>query len=277
MHSKREKLLITVKSAPVLSRTHIELVCIAGLREEGTWVRVHPIPFRTRSEYKQFEKFSWVECELTKNRKDRRPESFRLVDIQSIKTIGHVGTEQNWYKRRQFILENVKVYNCLTELKKDKDDMDTSLAVFKPTEVTKFEKEESDANWDPCLLKEIQGNLKQLDFFEDNSWRSSFKIVEKIPYDFYYEFKDVNGNESRMRILDWEIVMLYRNCLERYGGDKEVTLEKVYEKYFTDFTEKDLHFFLGTTLQYHSVAPNPFTIVGVFPIPHKEAGLPGFD
>ena len=42
----REKVLITVKTYPTLSRKHGELVCTAGVREDGSWVRLYPIPFR---------------------------------------------------------------------------------------------------------------------------------------------------------------------------------------------------------------------------------------
>jgi hypothetical protein len=36
-------------------------------------------------------------------------------------------------------------------------------------------------------------------------------------------------------------------------------------KYFDDFANtKDLHFFLGTTAQFHKIAPNPFIIIGTF-------------
>ena len=43
---EREKVLITVKTYPTLSRKHGELVCTAGVREDGSWVRLYPIPFR---------------------------------------------------------------------------------------------------------------------------------------------------------------------------------------------------------------------------------------
>lgn len=36
------------------------------------------------------------------------------------------------------------------------------------------------------------------------------------------------------------------------------------------FIKSDLHFFLGTTQQWHQVAPNPWVIIGVFPIPHEH-------
>lgn len=277
MQIVKEKILITVKSAPTVSKTYTELVCTAGVREDGSWVRIHPIPFRLLPKVEQFNKFSWVECELFKNNDDPRPESFRLLDIHEIHTINQIGTEQNWLKRRQLILNKTEVYDSMETLIQRKRDSGTSLAIFKPTRVTKFEKKKNNESKYLKKLKVVHENLIQEDIFDDNEWRSNFQFAEKIPYNFYYKFEDVNGKVSRMQILDWEIVMLYRNCLARYDGNEEIALEKVYEKYFTDFTEKDLHFFLGTTFQYHSVAPNPFTIVGVFPIPHREAGLPGFD
>ena len=47
-------------------------------------------------------------------------------------------------------------------------------------------------------------------------------------------------------------------------------MELVRAKYLTQFTKTDLHFFLGTTQQFHFVAPNPWVIVGVFPIPFED-------
>jgi len=43
---------------------------------------------------------------------------------------------------------------------------------------------------------------------------------------------------------------------------------------FATHLQKDLHFFLGTTQQWHQVAPNPWVIIGVLPIPHEtQLGL----
>ena len=49
----------------------------------------------------------------------------------------------------------------------------------------------------------------------------------------------------------------------------KAAIEKVRAKYFDEFVGKDLHFFLGTTLQFHSIAPNPWLIIGVFPAPYQ--------
>jgi hypothetical protein len=37
-----------------------------------------------------------------------------------------------------------------------------------------------------------------------------------------------------------------------------MVLEKVCQKYFTEFLQTDIHLLLGTTQQYHFVAATPF-------------------
>ena len=90
--------------------------------------------------------------------------------------------------------------------------------------------------------------------------------VDKIPYKFKYQFEDNEGRESTMSIEDWEIGALYRKCLDRAEGDKDVAIAKVREKYEKDFlSNKDITLFLGTTLEHHRRRhSNPFTIIGVF-------------
>jgi len=67
-----------------------------------------------------------------------------------------------------------------------------------------------------------------------------------------------------MMIEDWEIGMLYFNCLWRANSDENAAIVKVKDKYLNSFSKRDLYFFLGTTKQFHNIAPNPFIIVGVF-------------
>jgi hypothetical protein len=49
----RQRVLITAKTYPTLSRKYGETVCTAGVREDGTWVRIYPVPFRRLSEEQQ--------------------------------------------------------------------------------------------------------------------------------------------------------------------------------------------------------------------------------
>lgn len=57
----RERVLITVKTYPTLSRKYGETVCTAGVRDDGSWVRIYPVPFRRLDEAEQYRKFDWLE------------------------------------------------------------------------------------------------------------------------------------------------------------------------------------------------------------------------
>ncbi len=69
----KQRILITVKTYPTLSRKYGETVCTAGVREDGSWVRMYPVPFRRLDEEQQYAKFDWVECRLVRNKSDPRP------------------------------------------------------------------------------------------------------------------------------------------------------------------------------------------------------------
>jgi hypothetical protein len=158
----RERILITVKTYPTLSRKYGETVCTAGVREDGSWVRICPVPFRRLEEPEQYRKFDWLECDLVRGHKDPRPESHHPSDMKQLMPVGHMDTADNCRERRRLLLGRAAVHTRL--------------------------------------------------------------------------------------------------------------LAKVRQKYFTEFTRKDLHFFLGTTQGFHFRGPNPWVIVGVLPIPIERQG-----
>ncbi len=74
-----------------------------------------------------------------------------------------------------------------------------------------------------------------------------------------------------MMIEDWEIGALFWNCLYRSDGDEEKAKLQVRQKYFEEFVnKKELFLFVGTTLKYHNIAPNPFVIIGLFYPPKSD-------
>lgn len=271
--SKR-RILITVKTYPTLSRKYGETVCTAGVREDGSWVRIYPVPFRRLDEEEQYKKFDWIECRLVRNSTDPRPETFRPADERELHPVGHIGTSGNWRERRQILLRTARVYDRLDDLIRGAKSNQLSLSVFKPAKIVDFTWEPEDREWDPARVREMRELTNQLDLFADNAWRSTFQVIPKLPYSFSYQFEDAAGRSSEMQILDWEIGALYWNCLRAAEGDEAKALAKVRQKYFQQFLKTDLHFFLGTTQQFHFVAPNPWVIVGVLPIPHeRQLGL----
>jgi hypothetical protein len=146
------------------------------------------------------------------------------------------------------------------------------LAVFKPTKVVDFVWEAEAGEWDADKLREMRELTNQLDLFADNTWRRTFQVIPKLPYSFSYRFEDAAGKSSELQVLDWEVGALYWTCLRSAGDDEPRAFEKVRQKYLDAFSKTDLHFFLGTTQQFHFVTPNPWVIVGVFPAPHERQG-----
>lgn len=265
---KKEKILITVKTYPTLSTKYGETVCTAGLREDGTWVRIYPVPFRRLEEAQQYKKFDWVECKLKRNTRDPRPETYRPASENDFVSVGSIGTTDCWRERRELILGRSKIYTNLEDLILRAKKNEVSLAVFKPSEILDFFWESSERQWNRKKLTDMQNYYSQMDLFENNNWQKTFKLVKKLPYNFSYIFKDDSGRKSELQILDWEIGALFWNCVKNYGELK--ALDKVREKYLHEFKKKDVHFFLGTMLSLHFIAPNPFAIIGVFPIPNNR-------
>jgi hypothetical protein len=266
----KARVLITVKTYPTLSRKYGETVCTAGVREDGSWVRIYPVPFRRLEETEQYRKFDWVECRLIRNPKDPRPETHRAADLTELKPAGHMGTASNWRDRRKLLLNTATVYTRLRLLIDGAKDNIISLAVFKPARITRFLSEEEDRHWDAAKVAEMRNQTTQAELFAEDTWRQTFKLIPKLPYSFSYEFEDADGKKAKLQILDWEIGALFWKCVSRCGGDEKKALQKVRIKYLDQFLKTDLHFFLGTTQQFHFVAPNPWVIIGVLPIPHEN-------
>lgn len=264
-----DRVLVTVKTYPTLSQKYGETVCTAGLREDGSWVRIYPVAFRRLDEAQQYEKYDWIECSLIRSSKDHRPETYHPTNPKDIRTNGHLGTKDEWSDRRSFVLQKAKVYSNLDELIDGAKQNLLSLAVFKPAKILEFVVESCDREWDPKKLEGMRTQHAQLDMFDDRSWAETFKVIPKLPYAFSYRFQDSNGRTSELQILDWEIGQLYWNCLKGSNGDETTAIAKVREKYMDEFLKKDLHFYLGTTQEYHQRAPNPWVIIGVLPIPYE--------
>jgi len=264
--SRVRKVFITVKTYPTLSRRYDELVCTAGILDDGSWVRVYPLPFRKLEYENRYKKYQWMEVPLMKNASDPRPESYKITDIEQVKLLGEpVGTDRAWAKRKDIIFEKNEVYSDLRLLIAKAKKNELSIAIFKPTEILELKITETDREWNRDSLELLKEKAQQLSLFQtEEELRREFLIVDKLPYKFSYRFKDCQGTESTLMIEDWEIGMLYWNCLKQTGGNEPEALEQVTRKYMDEFSRKDLYLFLGTTRQFHGWAKNPFVIIGVF-------------
>lgn len=264
----RERVLITVKTYPTLSRKYGETVCTAGLRADGTWMRIYPVPFRRLEETEQYKKFDWVEADFTTNRSDPRPETHHPTNLDQLVPVGHMGTEDNWRERRDLLLKRAKVFDRLEPLMTGAKENRLSLAVFKPTAIKDFICEDDERDWKADKVAQMREQTKQVEMFAEESWRETFKLIPKLPYAFSYRFEDADGRKSTLQVLDWECGQLYWNCVRNAQGDEDTAIAKVRAKYLDEFGTRDLHFLLGTTQQFHGFSPNPWVIIGVFAPPY---------
>jgi len=259
-----ERILITVKTYPTLSAKYGELVCTAGLRENGSWIRIYPVPFRSLEEYQKFEKYRIIEAQVIRNPKDPRPESHK-VNFESLAlTETKLSTADGWRERRNWILARGKVYQDLSELITLANNHNhLSIATFKPSRILDFKAEPQTPDWDENKIATLQHASLQGDLFLEWQPRSVTRFVKKLPWKFSYRLEDALGRESTMMIEDWEIGALYWNCIKA-GVKPEEAVAKVRQMYFENFRDKDLHLFLGTTREWHGRGKNPFVVIGAF-------------
>lgn len=278
----RERILITVKTYPVLSRKYAELVCTAGVNEEGEWRRLYPIPFRQLRSEAQYKKYQWIEASIGKHpgsSDDKRPETYR-VDLDTLRMEESLPTKHNWQLRRECFFDKVKTHMDFRELVSLAHGNKLSLAIFKPSKWIGFRKEkESSPDWDTGKIEKLEQDRRQGDIFKNTRMvADDLKLVTKLPYKFFYVFRDLHDQQHRMMIEDWEIGALYWRCLRNSNNNEAEAVTKVRQKYWDMFVKDDridLHLILGTTLEFHRrKAPNPFVIIGVVPLPRNRARQP---
>ncbi|SRR5579875_87154 len=258
------QVLITVKTYPLPSSKYDELVCTAGLLPDGKWIRLYPVPFRALPYEGQYSKYHWVHLDLVRNMSDFRPESYRpKYGIDGIQVGEKVDTKNDWAKRKEYVLK--EVFTSMEELiRLAKSSERKSLATLKPSEIVDFLIEPDEREWKPEWRDQLrQYNLFDLDEQGQGKQRT---VIPKLPYKYSYKISsDGDKNPRKLMIEDWELGALYWNCLRQANGDEDEANRRVKQKYFHEFcSQKDLYLYLGTTKQFHLVAPNPFMIIGVF-------------
>ena len=269
----KEKILITVKTYPTLSRKYAELVCTAGVNESGEWRRIYPVRFRQLLDDQKYRKFQWIEAEIEKSYIDHRPESYKIVREESLRILGKPLTTANkWLSRREAFSDKVPFHADLSVMIQAAHQNKLSLAAFKPAEWLDFTHEPVEREWDTKKLADLEAQRQQLDLFKDEATLAEeLKVVKKLSYKFSYRFKDIQGKESKLMIGDWEIGALYWKCLCSSQGDEAKAICKVKAKYWDEFVVSKRFspaLILGTTLEHHNKkAPNPFVIVSVFAPP----------
>lgn len=260
MGDATSKVLITVMTYPHPSIGYQELVCTAGVTEQGEWVRLYPVDYRYRPKRQRFRKYQWIEVALDAARhgNDNRPES-RRPDLDSIRNLGEpLDTKDNWEKRRAII--DVMPHLTVNQLKAKFAADRTSLGIVRPTRVLDLDIRPADADWKP----EWQNLFNQLTLFGQPQ-----KPLKRLPYSFHYVFECEDSDKPHVAMCeDWELGTLFLKEADRLDSDEKAA-DSVKSKFLGELcrADKDTRFFMGTRFPY-----NTWLVLGVFWPPRVDQG-----
>lgn len=247
MGKQRLKVLITVKTAPIPSKKYDELVCTAGVLEDGTFVRLYPINFRDLPYSQQYEKYQWVEVDADRHTgRDQRKESWRpLGELALGQTLDTKKNDPTWSERAAYVKpERATSIEALREMQaRDR----TSLGLVKPKKVVDLLVEPDAPEWSASMLQALaQGRL----------WETRAKSKQppkKMPYRFKYHYfcDHPSCSGHKHTIEDWEVSRLYWRLIEN-GESEQVAIAKVKQTFLDKICSdtRDTHFFVGTVLAH---------------------------
>lgn len=254
---ERMEVLITVKTYPIPSAKYDELVCTAGVRDDGSFVRLYPINFRDLPFSQQYKKYQWIEVRASKHKgRDARKESYR-PDCGTIKLLGEpIPSTRNWAERARYVLhrESASMEDLYEQQKADR----TSLGIFKPKRIHDLVYTPDTADWKASF----KTALAQARLWEDR--KVTKEPPRKVPFKFHYVF-DCDDPRCkrchRMMIEDWEVGALYWRMVDR-GATRQEAARTVREKFLGTVcaSDRDSHFFVGTILAH----PKTWVVIGVF-------------
>ncbi|MFP3189428.1 MAG: hypothetical protein RXR07_10445 [Sulfolobaceae archaeon] len=247
----KERILVIAKTYPEISTKYGPLVCTVGLNENLEWRRIYPIPakifFDEQYSHLRFKKWDIIEVELTDARpKDPRIESYKVVNWENIKIIGHV---ERWEDKIGF-LEKV--------LDKDIESIwnsNRSIGVIKPTKLIDFfdkprERIKDEAEKEVLYkMNEAQATLEQYINIKvvENDILPEVKEkdikIEKLPWIGYkFNCSNINCKGHEMMAIDWEIQELFRKYRQ---------INPVKKKVFFEFrNRRNIYFVIGNTWKF---------------------------
>lgn len=249
MSAQKEKILILAKTYPSPSAQYCETSCIAGITENGAMRRIYPVPFRYLENAQHFSKWQWIEARTRKSKDDHRPESFR-IDIETLKCLNTLKTDGSWFERRQW-LEKIPEFESFTQLQQWSNESHGSLAILRPKSIHSLEITPArNPDWTPEEREKLARSQNQGSLFDSPGSTHNTKLLEKLPYDFYYHYAcDTSDTPQKHKIVDWEAGALYRRCVREKGNDWEKNFRARLENYLPS---TDLAFLMGNIHRFQN-------------------------
>jgi hypothetical protein len=268
MKSAIKRILILCKTYPSPSARHTETSCVAGIAEDGTVLRIYPVPFRLIEGNRQFRKWQWIDARVQRATDDRRKESHRIF-VDTITVGNTLSTERAWESRRLWLdkLPTFDDFDSLQLARQQKDG--PTLALLRPASIARLEitpvehPEWTSEEREKLLRAQHQGAL-----FNDGS--RDVRLLRKLPFDFHYVYTCASRDttrEFRHKIVDWEAGALYWNVRRDHGPNWESPFRAKLER---DLPAQDLMFLMGTIHRF----PDQWLIVSLVYPPKRLLDAP---
>lgn len=254
--SKKEtqRILIWGKTYPELSDSYKETVCTGGCLENGSPVRIYPVPFRYLPNFKQYQLYQWIEAPIWPSEDDPRPESYK-IDASKIVTGDRIDTDPGWMHRREIIFRDESWhYNSVAALQRDQEAIGRSLGFVPVGRVDQVYIEERPTEEKQQHQSKLEAKQSQINLFDDETRLDlefqDFRIRVKWRCGQPSSIGHCNGHDTA--ILDWGLGELGRREGRASAKSRMEEICNV-EKY-------DLRFYLGNIFRF----PSSFTVVGVW-------------
>ena len=255
-----KRILIWGKTYPELSDKYGETVCTAGCLEDGSPVRIYPIPFRLMDGYGQYSLYQWITAPIRPSPDDPRPESYK-INVDKIDPGEKIDTDPGWMKRRQVIEKDSSWhFDSVEDLQAAQQQTGQSLGMVPVGEVSRVYIQKRSDEKEKEHYKELRAKRAQNNLFQDESPPHLQFQKHRIRVEWKCGtlgdiHPDCDGHD--MTILDWGLAELARKKDPKKAKRKMETL--------SDVNTHELKFFLGNMLAY----PKSFTIVGLW-YPKRE-------
>ena len=179
----KERILITVKTYPTLSRKYGETVCTAGITR-GWFMGANlsgslSVGWKTPS---NTSKYDWIEVNLVRNQSDPRPETVSSGRLRGTNSGRSHGDGERLERATRTDLARPASYSeRLEPLMGGAKKNTLSLAVFKPTKIRGFNWEEEERKWNEAKVAEMRKRADQKGLFAEEACAQMIRAVSKLP------------------------------------------------------------------------------------------------
>lgn len=250
LHYEARRVLIWGKTYPELSAHHTETVCTGGRFEDGSPVRLYPVPFRYLTGPDRYRLYSWIEVPVARSAKDPRPES-RKIRPDQLRVRDWLGTEQGWAERRRVIFRNSSWhFGCLDDLRVAQQESRRSLGMVRVGSVDDVALESRPPADERRHAEKLASIKERSDLFD-----AQVKDLAYVSFRVRIRWRCDGGSRCpghSASVLDWGLIELGR----REGANQ--ARRKMED--LADVSRFDLHLYMGNLFR----RPWIFTCIGMW-------------